>query len=78
MGQTPSSEHQQASQQTTGTVINEVEIHQAEVVNKDLKIVLYLLLVTIQLIQLIMVIYKIWCKNLKKKYLKRAQSQELI
>lgn len=74
MGTTPS---KQASQQTTGTVINEVEIHQAEIVNSDIRIVLYLIVI-ILVIQMVMTIYKMWCKNLKRKYLARAPSRELL
>lgn len=76
MGQSPPPK-QNANQQTTGTVINEVQIHQAEIVNEDLKAVLYILAAT-HIIQLIIVFYKIWAKNLKKKYLERSKSVELL
>lgn len=64
-------------QDNTGSIVNEVQIHQAEIVNPDLKYILYML-VTIQIIQLFIVFYKVWARNLKKKYVTRAKSMELL
>jgi hypothetical protein len=64
----------------TGTVVNNVElndIHQAEVVNSDLILLMYVLAI-IQILSFIAKVYKMWKKHLKGKYLKRSQSQNQI
>lgn len=60
-----------------GTIVNSIDIQQAEIVNADLIWILYIL-ATIQSIRLVIVLYKMWQRNMKKRYIKRAQSQELI
>lgn len=61
----------------TGTVINTIDVHQAEIVNADVIWILYLLAI-IQTVQLVIVLIKVWQRNLKKKYMQRSKSQELI
>lgn len=63
----------------TGTVQNniELEIHQAEIVNTELFIILYIMLV-IQVANLACKIYKAWHHNLKRRYITRAQSIDLV
>lgn len=61
----------------SGTVVNTVEIHQAEVVNSDLFIILYIIVI-ISAIKLTFQIYKMWQRNLKRRYITRAQSVDLV
>lgn len=60
-----------------GAIINELQIHQAEVINTDLIVILYIIAI-VHLIQLVMAIYKMWTRNLKKRYLTRAKSVEIL
>lgn len=60
-----------------GSIINEVEIHQAQIVNSDLIFILYVIAI-VHIIQLVMTFYKIWSKNMKKRYLTRARSVEIL
>lgn len=60
----------------SGTVINKVEvstIHQAEVVNTELFVILYIL-VAICAANMVMKIYKAWKLNIRKKYMRQAVS----
>lgn len=64
-------------QDSAAAVINEIEIHQAEIVNADLITILYIIALA-HILQLIMFLFKIWRRNLKKKYLNRANSVEIL
>lgn len=66
-----------AAPTNTGTVVNTVDIHLAHIVNQDLQVILFML-VTIQMIQLGITIYRMWRSNIKKKYLQRTKSMELL
>lgn len=75
MGKTQSRE-----QSNAGTVVNTVEvneIHKAEVVNSELFIILYMML-TLCVINLTIKVYKLWQKNLKRRYITRALSTEQV
>lgn len=60
-----------------GSIINEIEIHQAEITNSDLIFILYVVAI-VHVIQLVLAIYKMWSKNMKKRYMARAKSVELL
>lgn len=64
----------------SGTVVNTVEvneIHQAEVVNSDLFIILYIIVI-MSATKLTIQLYKMWQRNLKRRYMTRAQSVDLV
>lgn len=63
-----------------GAVVNTVEInevHQAEVVNTELFVALYIL-VALSIIKLVIQMYKLWKNNLKRKYMRRAVSMDVV
>lgn len=63
-----------------GAVVNTVEInevHQAEVVNTELFVALYIL-VALSIIKLTIQMYKLWKNNLKRKYMRRAVSMDVV
>jgi len=62
---------------SAAAVINQIEIHQAEIVNADLITILYII-AAVHILQLCITLYKIWSKNLKKRYLTRAKSTEIL
>lgn len=66
--------------ENTGAVVNTVEInevHQAEVVNTELFVALYIL-VALSIIKLTIQMYKLWKNNLKRKYMRRAVSMDVV
>jgi len=63
--------------ENTGAIVNEIEVHQAEVVNTDLTILLYLIFIS-QVLNLLIKIYKAWQKNLKRKYADRYKSADQL
>ena len=60
-----------------GSIINEIDIHQAEITNTDLIFILYVVAI-VHVIQLVMAIYKMWSKNMKKRYMARAKSMDQL
>lgn len=60
--------------ENSGGIVNEIQIHQAEIVNSEIPVILYCLLL-IQILQLLITFYKMWKRNLKKRYLIKANQQ---
>lgn len=64
----------------TGTVVNTVEIsevHQAELIDTELFVLLYILVI-LGLINLLIRLYKVWQRNMKRKYVRRAASMDQV
>lgn len=64
--------------ENSGTVVNDIEIiNQAEIVNKDIIVLIYII-VCVHIIKLSISLYKMWQRNLKKRYVQRAQSTDKL
>lgn len=50
-----------------GTVVNEIEIHQAEIVNTELFVLLYVI-VFLCVVKVLLELQKKWRRSLKKRY----------
>lgn len=63
----------------SGTVVNNVEVklQQAEIVDSELFALLYIL-VTIQIMSFIYKLYKTWHRSVKRRYITRAPSMDLV